>query len=156
MRVKETTLLLVVVMAVSLVVPLVSAQPRQTTTQYVRIIDAYYADLDSDGYEDDVKLLVEFSFCDTEPSRVDILLWIQLPSGTTYGLKISVYRTPTESVLNVDCFDLATESGWYTVTMVASIMGAGHGRIYLTDEFMFDPPTGSGPGLPPSAVAYFC
>ena len=54
----------------------------------------------------------------------------------------------------IDCFDTAIESGWYTVTMLASIMGAGNGKLYLTDEIIFDPPTGTGPGFPPSVNAY--
>lgn len=156
MRVKESALILVALMAASVLVPMVSAQPRLATAEYIQIIDAYYADLDGDGYEDDIKLLLEFSFTDAEPSRVDLIIWIELPSGTTYNIRLSVYRAPSASILNVDCFNMATESGWYTVTMLASIMGAGNGKIYLTDELMFDPPTGSGPGLPPSIRAYFC
>jgi hypothetical protein len=134
--------------------PTVSAQPRITSGSNIRIMDAYYGDLDGDGYEDDIKLLVEFSFGNTDPSRVDLNIWIELPSGIIYNFRISVYRPPNESILNIDCIDMATESGWYTVTMLASVMGAGNGKLYITDQLEFDPPTGTGPGLP-KVEAYF-
>ena len=148
-------LLLVGIIALAAFVPVANAQPRLASIDYIQIVDAFYADLDGDGYEDDIKLLVEFSFENTEPSRVDLNIWIELPSGIVYNVRVSVYRAPTESILNIDCFDMATESGWYAVTMLASIMGAGNGKIYLVDELIFDPPTGIGPGLPPSVNAYF-
>ena len=49
---------------------------------------------------------------------------------------------------------MAIESGWYTVTLLASVMGAGNGKLYITDEIIFDPPLPAGPGLPPSVNAY--
>jgi hypothetical protein len=138
----------------TLCIPAVSAQPRIASVDYIQIVDAYYADLDADGYEDDIKLLVDCSFAELEPSRVDLNIWIELPSGLTFNVRVSIYNTPNEFLLNIDCFDTAIESGWYTVTMLASVMGAGNGKIYLTDEIIFDPPTGIGPGIPPSVNAY--
>ena len=72
----------------------------------------------------------------------------------TGNVRVSIYNTPNEFLLNIDCFDMAIESGWYTVTLLASVMGAGSGKLYITDEMSFDPPTGGGPGLPPSVDAY--
>ena len=155
MKRKGFILAIVAVLAASLFLPSVDAQPRIATVDYISIIDAYYADLDGDSYEDDIKLLVEFSFTDTEPTRVDLNIWIELPSGFTYIFRVSVYRAPTESVLNIDCLNMATESGWYTVSLLASIMGAGNGKLYITDELVFDPPTGGGGSLPPAVNAYF-
>ncbi|MHA1769186.1 MAG: hypothetical protein ACTSV3_04980 [Candidatus Thorarchaeota archaeon] len=155
MHVRKYGIALMALVALSVLVPLTSAQPRLATVDYIQIIDAYYADLDGDGYEDDIKLLVQFSLGTTEPSRIDINIWIELPSGIKYSMRVSVYRAPSDSILNIDCFDMATESGWYTVTMLASIMGTGNGKVYLTDNIVFDPPTGTGPGLPPSVDAYF-
>ncbi|MFO7837743.1 MAG: hypothetical protein R6V83_13955 [Candidatus Thorarchaeota archaeon] len=152
---KNTRLALVVMILVATgMVSFVAAQPRTTTGYDLQIIDAYYADLDGDGYEDDIKILVEFSFTSNEPSKVDMRLTIELPSGTVYSFRVSVYRPPTKSVLNIDCIDMATESGWYTVTMIASVMGTGNGKIYVTDQLKFDPPTETGPGLP-GVEAYF-
>ncbi|TFF91462.1 hypothetical protein EU545_03985 [Candidatus Thorarchaeota archaeon] len=147
-------LLLVVSLLMIVTLPTAMAQPRVNNSDSVRILDAYYADLDSDGYEDDIKILVEFSFPSSDPSRVDLNLWICLPSGLTYNFRISVYRAPSQSVLQIDCIDMASECGWYTVTMLASIMGTGNGKMYITDDFSFDPPTGGGPGLP-TVYAYF-
>lgn len=138
----------------SIIIPTISAQPRIASVDYIQIVDAYYADLDGDGYEDDIKLLVECCFTDSDPTRVDLNIWIELPSGLTFSVRVSIYNTPSEFLLNIDCFDMAIESGWYTVTLLASIMGAGNGKLYITDEIIFDPPTGGGPGLPPSVNAY--
>lgn len=154
MNTRRLTLFFAAIVMLSLFIPAVNAQPRIASTDYIQIVDAYYADLDNDGYEDDIKLLVEFKFLDTDPSRVDLNIWIELPSGLTFNVRISIYNTPNEFLLNIDCFDMAIESGWYTVTMLASIMGAGNGKLYIMDEIIFDPPTGGGPGLPPSVNAY--
>ena len=155
MKRKGFILGIVVIIALAALAPIADAQPRVAEVEYISIIDAYYADLDGDSYEDDIKLLVEFSFTDTEPTRVDLNIWIELPSGFMYSFRISVYRAPAQSVLNIDCLDMATESGWYTVTLLASVMGAGNGKLYITDELVFDPPTGGGGSLPPSVKAYF-
>ena len=154
MHTRKLTLFFAAIVVLALCIPAVNAQPRLTNVDYIQIIDAYYADLDGDGYEDDIKLLVQCSFADTDPSRVDLNIWIELPSGLTFNVRVSIYNTPNEFLLNIDCFDMAIESGWYTVTMLASIMGAGNGKLYLVDEIIFDPPTGGGPGFPPSVSAY--
>lgn len=135
-------------------VPVVSAQPRIASVDYIQIMDAYYGDLDGDGVEDDIKILIEFAFTTLEPSRVDLNIWIELPSGYTYNIRVSVYRAPAESILNIDGINMATESGWYTVTMLASVTGTGGGKYYITDQLIFDPPTEAGPGLP-GVFAYF-
>jgi hypothetical protein len=148
-------LILMALVALSFLTPSVNAQPRLTTFDCIQIIDAYYADLDGDTFEDDIKLLVELSFRDTDPVRINLDIWIELPSGFTYYFKVLVYRAPSVSILNIDCLNMATESGWYTVSLVGSIMGSGSGKFYTTDQLTFDPPTGGGPGLLPSVSAYF-
>jgi hypothetical protein len=155
MRTLELRFLLVLALSMVVFLPVVNAQPRIASVQSIYIADAYYADLDNDGYEDDIKLLLEFCFENVDSVRVDLNIWIELPSGLMYAFRISVYRAPAQSTLNVDCLDMATESGWYTVTMIASIMGMGGGKYYITDQLDFDPPTGGGPGLPPAIDAYF-
>ncbi len=150
------TLILLAALFTFTLIPMVSASPRSVQVQDVCIwiSDAYYADLDGDSYEDDIKILVEFALADIDPSRVDINLWVTLPSGTTYAFRISVYRPPAASTLQIDCIDMAQESGWYEIDMIASIFGTSSGRCQITDYFIFDPPTGGGPGLP-TVTAYF-
>jgi len=154
METRKLAFLFTAIVVLSLWIPAVNAQPRVTTAEYIRIVDAYYADLDADGYEDDIKLLVECSFVDTDPNRVDLNIWIELPSGLTFNVRVSIFNTPNEFLLNIDCFDMAIESGWYTVTLLASVMGSGDGKLYITDEIIFDPPLPVGPGFPPSVNAY--
>ncbi len=127
---------------------------RVAEADYVSIFDAYYTDLDGDGYEDDIKLLIEFSFPTVEPVRIDLNIWIELPSGLTFNFRVSVWRAPNDSILNIDCIDMAIESGWYTVYLVTSVMGSGGGKYYITDSLMFDPPSEGGNGLP-AVYAYF-
>ena len=153
MHTRKRTLVLAAIVMIALCIPAVNAQPRISSIDYIQIVDAYYADLDGDGYEDDIKLLVDCCFFDTDPSRVDLNIWIELPSGLTFNVRVSIYNTPNEFLLNIDCFDTAIESGWYTVTMLASVMGAGNGKLYIADEIVFDPPE-AGPGLPPTVNAY--
>jgi hypothetical protein len=154
MHTRRCSLIFVALVLLSVLMPAVCAQPRIAEYQYIQIVDAYYADLDGNLYEDDIKLLFDCCFGDADPTRVDLNIWIELPSGLTYGVRVSIYNTPNQFLLNVDCFNMATESGWYTVTLLASVMGAGNGKLYITDEIVFDPPTGGGPGLPPTVVAY--
>ncbi len=154
MNIKKLAILMVSIVMLSAIVPTISAQPRIASVDYIQIADAFYADLDGDGYEDDIKLLVECCFTESNPTRIDLNIWIELPSGLTFSVRVSIYNTPSEFLLNIDCYDMAIESGWYTVTLLASVMGAGNGKLYITDEIIFDPPTGGGPGLPPSVSAY--
>ncbi|MGY5879759.1 MAG: hypothetical protein RTV31_05885 [Candidatus Thorarchaeota archaeon] len=154
MHTRKLTMIFAAIVMLSILIPAVNAQPRISSIDYIQIVDAYYADLDGDGYEDDIKLLVDCSFLDTNPTRVDLNIWIELPSGLTFNVRVSIFNTPNAFLLNIDCFDMAIESGWYTVTMLASVMGAGNGKLYIMDEIIFDPPTPAGPGFPPSVNAY--
>jgi hypothetical protein len=154
MLTRKLTLFFAAIIMLSVLIPTAIAQPRISSIDYIQIVDAYYADLDGDGYEDDIKLLVDCCFLDTNPTRVDLNIWIELPSGLTFNVRVSIYNTPNAFLLNIDCFDMAIESGWYTVTLLASVMGSGNGKLYITDEIIFDPPTGGGPGFPPSVNAY--
>ena len=154
MHTRKLTLVFAAIVLLSALIPAANAQPRISSIDYIQIVDAYYADLDGDGYEDDIKLLVDCCFLDTNPTRVDLNIWIELPSGLTFNVRVSIYNTPNTFLLNIDCFDMAIESGWYTVTLLASIMGAGNGKLYVTDEIVFDPPVPGGPGFPPSVNAY--
>ncbi len=154
---RTKSVLLFVILAALAVLPLAHAAPTQTLTtesKSVFILDAYYDDLDGDSQLDDIKILVNFDLDEYGSSRVDINIAITLPSGTTYAFIVSVRKPPTYSILQIDCFDMAYESGWYEVQMVAFLSGRTSGRITITDVFSFDPPTGGGPGLP-TVSAYF-
>jgi len=151
---RRIALVLVALIAALVCIPVVDAQPRFVNEELIWISDAYYGDLDGDGYEDDIKILLQFSLTNAEPARIEMTIWIQLPSGYVHGVGISIWNAQQYGVLNVDCLNMATESGIYTVTMAASVFGTGIGKAYITDYLQFDPPTGSGPGLP-SVDAYF-
>jgi len=126
---RRITLVLVALIAALVCIPIVSAQPRFVNEELICISDAYYGDLDGDGYEDDIKILLQFSLASAEPARVEMTIWIELPSGFVYGVGISIRNAPQYGVLNVDCLNTATESGIYAVTMVASVFGTGNGKV---------------------------
>ncbi len=149
-------LIVTLVLFGSLSIPTVSAQPRSVTVTDVGsicICDAYYGDLDGDSYEDDIKILLNFTL-DIQPSRVEIFMDITLPSGSGYSFLVVIYGMTSHAILNLDCIDMATEVGIYTITMNALLYGTGGGKILIMDEFQFDPPTEAGPGLP-TVYAYF-
>ncbi len=152
-RTRGLLMLLCVILVGIMAIPTVRAQTRSLVLGSIAIQDAYYGDLDSDQIEDDIKILVAFQLDDIQPSRIELYFDLVLPSGNGYSFKVIIYGCPT-SALNLDCINMATESGIYTVSMVAFLYGSGTGKLYTTDYLEFDPPTGAGPGLP-DIVAYF-
>lgn len=146
-------LLLCVFLVGIMTIPTVRAQTRSLEVGSIVIQDAYYGDLDSDQTEDDIKILVDFHLDNIQPSRIELFFDLVLPSGVSYSFKVIIYGCPT-SVLNLDCINMATESGIYTLSMFALLYGSGTGKLYTTDYLEFDPPTGAGPGLP-DILAYF-
>lgn len=108
----------------------------------VFIEDAWYEDLDSDGYQDDigVNLSVELSnqYVYTD---IDMYLGITLPSGTEYwflaSFTVEKYTYYTYFRMTFELLNTATESGWYK----ASAVGFADGdRFSYMDSIIFDPP----------------
>jgi hypothetical protein len=118
----------------------------------VRIKQAYYTDIDDDGYEDDVLVSLKFQFMinDDEFSfRYTIVL--TLPSGISYAYQVSLdmevdedlceeFDEDTMIIVNIDnlFYNHATESGDYRVEVYATLTDPGHDRAYTS--LIFDPP----------------
>lgn len=120
-------------------------------------VETYYADLDNDGYEDDILLdlyveLLTFSYWDTIFGKnMELYVELELPSGAyhDYGFEITAYQ-PTFNIV-LECYDHATESGDYTAHAIGFVEGNSYGLYHWV---VFDPPGGSKP-VPPS-MYYYC
>lgn len=134
-----------------------AGQASANFSVYVSINDAYYADLDGDLLADDIKLdltleIYNYNFY----TSVEVYVGVTLPSGTEYWFVITldVYKSTTYygTGLDVNLYDTATESGWYT----AHAVGFASGESYsVMESLTFDPPGGYLPGNPSiSATTY--
>ncbi|MHA2370323.1 MAG: hypothetical protein ACXADX_16030 [Candidatus Hodarchaeales archaeon] len=116
----------------------------------VKIIfaDAYYTELDGDGFEDDVVTELQCEMKELIPVFY-IYIDVELPSGTTHGIWLPINPDCTEFKLRVEFHDIATEPGWYTARVFAAIPWDNDSLVfYLCDTIEFDPPGkgGSDPG----------
>jgi hypothetical protein len=110
---------------------------------------ANYTDWDNDEFEDDIFILLALDFTAFKSSAtatVDITVALELPSGIILvgSVRISVYAT--DQVITLYSLDAATEAGWYTVTVTTVLLG--NSPDVSVSQYLFDPPTGKGNGLP--------
>jgi hypothetical protein len=119
------------------------------------IYDAYYTDLDIDGYEDDIAIFVSFTINSGVKLRATFLLEIELPSGMTYSFLLEAWFYPSETPIRakISTLNTATESGWYTATMKGIVRGIPTGAFLTESSLIFDPPTGAGSGNPTASIA---
>jgi hypothetical protein len=126
------------------------AQPKEMTKLssenaqiYVEVRDAFYADLDGDGLEDDVHTYIYLKLTGSKNFNFDYYLTLTLPSGHDFlfGWNIKTWNM-NEIRLNSSLLDTALEPGWYHLH-VEIILKTG-GLAYIDEEHIFDPPgTGS-------------
>lgn len=118
---------------------------------YASFRDAYYADLDGDNFQDDIRLELSLDLYNSyETTNVDLYIDITLPSGTVYSFLVHLILVKSTThgyyELSVNIYNAATESGWYTASTVAFTPD----DLYSIQEtIVFDPP-GSNGGVPPS------
>ncbi len=129
-------------------VPASTAAVTDTTGPIkVEILDAYYADLDNDGLEDDVYSAVKVSLIPQGIQVYDYLIELELPSGATFSYYY-VIATNKQVVLYDNYFwDHATESGWYKITVSVVLISSNF--EYHETTLVFDPPGGHGGSEPP-------
>lgn len=130
-----------------LVVPSIPASSANFSAD-TNINDAWYADLDGDGSEDDVAVNVTLTLSNNKIfTDVDLYINLVLPSGKEFWfvsyLTIEKYTRTAAFILLYELMDTATEPGWYDVYTVAFAEGETLSRV---DYFTFDPP-GGGDGV---------
>ena len=116
----------------------------------IHIDHAYYYDLDSDGMDDDVYTIITVYTLSgyAETVNADIYQYLTLPSGLTYYFLIQVSGYGSSYSLYAEWFDVATESGWYTLKATVTNYNY-YGFSYDEDIVIFDPPeTAPNSGTP--------
>ena len=108
----------------------------------IDIQEAYYADLEGDGMEDDVFVGVELSFFGSSVYNFDYYIFLTLPSGAEFGYAVALAAHTDVAYLGNFFWNHATESGDYKVT-VHTVLRTG-GITLFTDCVIFDPPGGTG------------
>jgi len=123
----------------------------------IQIDHAYYYDLDNDGYEDDVYSIITVSTVSGLPEHIDakIYQYLTLPSGKTYYFSIEVTGFDATYSIYSEWYDVATESGWYTLEVTVKNY---YFSVYSYDEdvLVFDPPKEGPPGAMPRVECGFC
>ena len=108
----------------------------------IDIQEAYYADLEGDGVEDDVFVGVQLSFFGSSVYNFYWCICLTLPSGAEFGYAIALAAHTNLAYLGNYFWNHATESGDYTV-IVYTVLRTGGVSIF-SDFLVFDPPGGTG------------
>ena len=138
---------------------IVEGQPRslrdsQPNALEVLIYDAYYTDLDIDGYEDDIAIFVSFTINSGIKLRATFTLDIELPSSLKHTFFLEAWFSPSDTPIKaqISTFNTATESGWYTAFLRGIVRGIPLGSFITESSLIFDPPTGTGSGNPTASI----
>lgn len=128
-----------------LVFPMIPVSANYTAN--TNIVSAWYADLDSDGLEDDIGVSLTLTISNNRVvSLVDVYIGLELPSGIEFWFlfefRVSKSTQTASFDLTFHLMDTALESGWYWAYSVAF---ANNEQYSLMDSYYFDPP-GSGSG----------
>ncbi|MCY3414491.1 MAG: hypothetical protein INQ03_22780 [Candidatus Heimdallarchaeota archaeon] len=115
----------------------------------IYIWDAYYADLDLDGYEDDIFIEIDLTLTNQYVyTDVEVFIGVTLPSGMEHWFKFDyTFKKTTLTgyiTLGYDLYNTATELGWYEANAVGFAQGE---EFSYMDTLIFDPP-GTGGGDP--------
>lgn len=113
------------------------------------ILHAYYYDLDSDGNEDDILSVIQFSTCSNNVEFVitDLYQYLTLPSGFTYSCRFIIIGYFDTVVIEFYWYNVATESGWYTLEAFSESWN-NNWVCYNYDTVTFDPPESDDGGMP--------
>jgi hypothetical protein len=142
-------LLAMLLLSFAAVVPRLAAANTETNNNVTVIMsNAYYADLDGGGAKDDIVAIYDIIPPNSSGSNTTYFIELHckliLPSGFAYIYDCAVV-TSTGCIVTQEWFNVATEAGWYTLSVYAysasSQFNSGYGQI------VFDPP-GGDPGPP--------
>lgn len=113
----------------------------------IRLAD--YLDLDADGIGDDIitEFIVSVPSMTWHTGRSAIYCLLVLPSGQAFGCNILVIGFYSQLSLTLAWYNTAYESGWYTFSVAAYMIGKNVPAPGY-DTMEFDPPTDGEPGSP--------
>ena len=119
------------------------------------IIDAFYGDFDQDTIKDDIRVIAKLEADFDGEIFSQLALDIVLPSGKVFHFifQVSFYSSGDyDNIITFTTYNTAIEPGWYDAYVSGYFLIDGYFH-YLTDDFIFDPPTGEdGEGEPTGDV----
>lgn len=110
--------------------------------------EAYYSDLDSDGFEDDVYIRTELLLEGANRYNFDYWLTLTLPSGVQFIFGWGINTRLNFLNIGNNLMNTALEPGWYDLH-VEVIMKTG-GISYTNTMHTFDPPGSGDTNVPPA------
>ncbi|MBN1330856.1 MAG: hypothetical protein JXA54_15390 [Candidatus Heimdallarchaeota archaeon] len=119
----------------------------------IKILHAYYYDLDNDRNYDDIYTVISVSSISGYPEVLNAYIYhyLTLPSGRTYYIRFYAQGYQSYFKLSTKWFNVATERGWYNFK--ATIENYNYyGYTYAIASVMFDPPTPAPEGAMPTAT----
>ncbi|MHA2002007.1 MAG: hypothetical protein ACTSVU_07955 [Promethearchaeota archaeon] len=117
-----------------------------TIDKPLEILDSDYLDLDDDGAQDDVitHFIFQAPYGNLAYISTDIYLFLTLPSGTMFYVSYSYTGVYSELPVTFEWYNVATESGDYTVEIFIDAFGWDIAGNLINDLFydmlIFDPP----------------
>ncbi len=122
------------------------SEGKKIATIGLRIVDAYYADLDNDGYEDDILGIIKITMTGVNVANMEYVISLTLPSGTIYSYLVKITTNQDVIVLKNFFWDHAYESGDYTLKVTLNLIN--YEKITVSETYTFDPPGSSQGGEP--------
>lgn len=117
------------------------------------IHDAYYTCLDDDSKEDDVVGVIHVHISNPKKiSNFKIVATLIMPSGNGFIGEIHLVTSKATFFLDIEFRNCALESGDYYLHISLTLNTGG--TQTLTDDIVFDPPTGDDPS-PPTLTCRF-
>ncbi|NHJ85745.1 MAG: hypothetical protein FK734_09805 [Asgard group archaeon] len=122
----------------------------------IKILQAYYCDLDNDKFYDDVYTVISISSLSGYPENLNayIYQYLTLPSGLTYYIRFYAQGYIDYFKIYTKWFNVATESGWYIFKATIENYSTYY-YTYASATVMFDPPTPAPEGAMPTATYTF-
>ncbi len=115
----------------------------------INITDAYYCDLNDDGFEDDVvsTFTIDIDNRNEEPFLFITWIVLELPSGFYYDYCYNMDTSEDEYNYTMNFYNHATENGWYTIDIFCLLFDGRH-LGFGVESYTFDPPGGDEGGEP--------
>ena len=136
--------LLLIILPLFIILPTSHAAKLDITYS---IYDAYYTCLDNDSKDDDVVGVIHVHI--SNPKKVNnfkIVATLIMPSGNGFIGEVHLVTSKSSFFLDIEFRNCALESGDYYL-LISLTLNTG-GTQTLSDDIVFDPPTGDDPSPP--------
>jgi len=110
------------------------------------ILSVEYADADGEDYENDIVGRFNVLLNGAEKYNLNVTVSLTLPSGLGYRYSFNIIGCLTTLHCSIYMYDHAIEPGDYIFSLELQVHSTG--TVYVTAEYIFDPPEGSGDADP--------